>query len=95
MYSTAKLLSIFCVILAAANVVAALMLLMYFSRSDLGFTTVFTAIMYLVSATGILVLLTTSLRSLCQDLQSEYDSTSEQIHELKKHVDALEKRLDA
>ena len=94
MYSTAKLLSIFCVILAVANVVAALMLLLYFTRSNLGFTTVFTAIMYLLSATGILTLLTTALRSLCQDLQSEFDSTSEQIHELKKEIDSLEKKLE-
>lgn len=95
MYSTAKLLSIFCVILAVANVVAALMLLLYFTRSNLGFTTVFTAIMYLVSATGIMALLAAALRSLCADLQSEFDSTSDQIHDMKKQIEALEKKLES
>ena len=94
MYSTAKLLSIFCVILAVDNIVAALMLLLFFARSSLGFTTVFTAIMYLVSATGIMALLAAALRSLCADLQAEFDSTSDQIHDLKKQIETLENKLE-
>ena len=94
MYSTAKLLSIFCVILAVANVVAAIMLLLYFTRNSFDFVTVFTATMYFISATGVLTLLTTALRSLCADLQSEYDSTAEQLHDLKKQITALEKKLE-
>lgn len=94
MYSTAKLLSIFCVILAVVNVVGAIMLLLYFTRNSFDFVTVFTCTMYALSATGVLVLLTVALRSLCADLQSEYDSTAEQIHDMKKHITALEKKLE-
>lgn len=90
MFTTAKKLSLFSVILAVINMVATAMFFLYFTKSDLGFTMIFTCITYLVTSTVISMFMSISIRTMCQDHEFDYEGTERKIRDLEKKVYELE-----
>lgn len=93
MYTTAKHFSVICTILAAFNVFALLLFLLYFRSCDWDFTMIFKTALYLVTTTAISVLMAIGMRSLTQDLELEYESNAKRFKELSKKVEALENSM--
>lgn len=90
MFSTAKTLSIFSVILSAISVISAILLLFCISSLHLGFTVEFCIIVYVIAAVAGSLLMTISLRSLCQDLDLNYENTAQRLHDMQKKINELE-----
>lgn len=92
MRSTIRYLSIFCVILSAISLLAAVMLAMALNTVLLTFGMKFSIIIFLFTIALICLLLTLGLRSLCQDLDLEYESTAIKIRDLSKKISELEEK---
>ena len=93
MYTTAKRLSIFCFILAVINIAFTLFYLLLLKQQMLNFTEMFIRCCYLGSSTLVLILLTIATRSICSDLEMEYDSRSRQIKGMEDHIKELESKI--
>ena len=93
MYSTARRLSTISAIFCAINAMATILFFLYLANCELGFTFIFTAVMYLVSSTIISLLLTISLRDICQDCQTEYEYQTKRLRELNNKIKELENRI--
>ena len=91
MYTLAKKISVFAFILCIINAVfTALSLLMLV---NLPFSEAFIKLCYLISGTVILLLLTIATRSICSDLEMEYDVRSKQVHEQEEKIKQLEYKI--
>lgn len=91
MLSTAKISSMFAVILGAMNTLMAIALAVVFVDDfKLGFAFEFAAVIFLLTSGVSLLLLSSGLRSATTDLSINEDSTQEQIRALKKRVEELE-----
>ncbi|MBQ3251689.1 MAG: hypothetical protein IJB02_00385 [Oscillospiraceae bacterium] len=88
MYSNARLLSMFAVILGAINAVMSVLLML--GTNDMNWTEQFTTVMFLLTNTVVLLLLAAGLRSATTDLTANDESTQSQIRALKKKVDELD-----
>lgn len=92
MRSTARLLTIFCVILTAISIFAAVMVSLAIQTMALSFGQMFAIIIFTFGTSIVSLLLTISLRSLCRDLDLEYETTATRIHDLKKRITELEEK---
>lgn len=92
MRSTIRYLSVFCVILSAISLFAAVMLVMALHTTVLTFGMKFSIIVFLFAVALICLLLTLGLRSLCQDLDLEYETTAIKIRDLSKKISELEEK---
>ena len=93
MYTTAKKLSVFCVILGAINAFMGLALMIFASSMGLTFFEMFALIFYIITSVLIFIILTCALRSLCADLEYEEEINAKHYVEMKKQVDELEYRV--
>lgn len=93
MYTTAKRLSIISIIMVAFNIFALLLFILYFPTSGLNFTMIFKVALYLVTSTGVSVLMSIGTYNLTQDLELEYESNAKRFKELSKKVEALENSM--
>ncbi len=93
MYSTARRLSTISAIFSAVNILATLMFFLYLANSDLGFSFIFTAVLFLISNSAIGLLLTVALRDLCQDIQTEYEDKVKRFKDLNNKVRDLEYKV--
>ena len=94
MYSTARKISTFSMILICINIAGAVLVTLLLMSQQLNFAQLFTLLLYLVTSTTILLLLTVSVRSMLQDLEIEYTTNLKQLKNLKEKVDTLEKKLN-
>lgn len=92
MRTTIRYLSIFCVILTALSFLAAVMLTMAIQTLQLDYGLKFSIIIFLFATSIISLLLTLGLRSLCRDLDLEYEANAIKIRELTKKVRELEEK---
>lgn len=92
MYSTAKRLSLIGAILTVLNIVATILFFLYFPNSGLSFPLIFTAGTYLVTASVTSLLLTICVRSLCVDLEYEFEDNARKFRDLSKKIHDLEAR---
>ena len=92
MFSTAKKLSVFGVILCCLNALGAILLLCSLPALDLNFTLIFSIMLYAITAAACTVLLVISLRSLCQDLDLNYENNSQHLHDMQKKIEELDAR---
>lgn len=92
MYISVKRLAVFSFILSVFSVVATVLLLFYFSKSEFNFTEQFTWILYTATVSVGSLFLSWALFSLSKDLDREYSSNSEYMHKLNKRIKALEDR---
>lgn len=93
MFSTTKLISIFSIILAVINILGVLMAGLLLLTYELGFAVEFCILLYLVTSTVGSLLITISLRSLCQDLLLNHESTSHKLRELENKCKTLENNI--
>ena len=93
MYSTAKLLSIFSVIISTLNIVGTTLFSFCLSGLDWGFTAEFCMMLYLITASAGSLIMTISIRSLCQDLDLNYENTAQRLHDLQKKTTELQERV--
>lgn len=94
MLSTAKISSMFAVILGALNTLMSIALAVVFVDDfRMGFAFEFAATIFLLTNGVALLLLGGGLRSATTDLSVNEDSTQEQIRALKKRVEELETKV--
>lgn len=94
MLSTAKISSMFAVILGAMNTLMAIALAVVFVDDfKMGFAFEFAATIFLLTNGVALLLLGSGMRSATTDLSVNEDSTQEQIRALKKRVEELENKV--
>ena len=92
MLSTAKKLSVFSVILCFLNIFGAVLLLCSLPALKLNFTIMFSIVLFMITAVASAVLTVISLRSLYQDLDLNYESNSQRLHDMQKKIDELDAR---
>lgn len=92
MYSTAKKLSIFMFIIAIVNIVFTCLCMMELANKD--FAEQFIKTCYYVTGTAGLILLTVTIRSICSDLELDYETKIRQIREQNKKIAELEEKLE-
>lgn len=92
MFSTAKKMTVFGVILSLFSAVGAILLLCSLPAINLNFTLFFSIMLLVVTAVASIVLLVFGLRSLCQDLDLYYENTSERLHDMQKKIEELDAR---
>ena len=96
MFSTSRKLSAISFIFSVANVIALIMVSLYFIQVDpevLDFHWKFAWIMFLICNTAIGLLLTIALRSFVQDSELEANSTTIHMKKLSSRIEELEKKL--
>ena len=64
--------------------------ILYATGFSLSFATTFVLICYIITSIIAFLILGCSLRSLCSNLELEYESTVRTQNELKKRIEALE-----
>ena len=92
MRSTVRLTTIFCVILTAFSFLGAAMVAMAIQLPSISFGMKFAAIIFLFSTALISMLLTISLRSMCRDMDIEYEANAIKLRDLSKKIAALEEK---
>ena len=95
MFSSANKLSVIGIVLGVLNLMIAALLLLYFTSAELGFALTFSAIVYLLTTSVILMLLACGLRGAAQDMMLNDEGYMSRITDLRKRVEYLEKRTDA
>lgn len=93
MYSTARRLSTICAIFSAINILATILFFLYLANCELGFTFIFTSVLFLISNSVIGLLLTIALRSLCEDSQLEYEDKVRRFKDINNKVKELEHKV--
>ncbi len=91
MYTTAKKLSIFLFILAIINMVFTALCLLELTQK--GFAESFIKTCYYLTGTISLLLLTVSNRSMCSDLELDYEVKIKQNREQNKRLAELEEKI--
>ena len=94
MFSTSRSISIFSIILSVINVLGVITLTSMLLTFDLGFAIEFCIAMYLVTSTLGILLVTLSLRSMCQDLILNHESTSKKLRELEIRCKNIENKIN-
>ncbi len=92
MYSTAKKLSIFIFILAIINIVFTVLCMLELANKD--FAEAFIKACYYVSGCISLLLLTVATRSMCSDLDLDYEIKARQLREQNKKIAELEEKIE-
>ena len=90
MYSTAKTLSIFSVIFTTVNIVGTILFAFCLRGLHWGFTAEFSIMVYLITASAGSLIMTICMRSLCQDLDMNYENTAQRLHDLQKKTAELQ-----
>ena len=90
MYSTTKRLSTLCVILAVIHAFMGIALIIYSTGYKLSFAVSFSLTAYIITSIISFICLSCGLRSLCSDLDLEYENRERENLALKKRIEALE-----
>lgn len=92
MYNSLRKISFFCLFMSIFHALGAFLLFFFLGSENLGFTFEFSIGIYLVSGAAVLLFSSIALRNLAQDLELQEDYMMEEIANLKKAVETLEKR---
>lgn len=92
MYISAKKFSTLSAIGCAVNIVGLLLYWMMSGSLLIQFALSFAITLFMLSSAGIFLFLTLALRSLCQDLDSEYENTCMKFREINNKIQELEER---
>lgn len=93
MYSTARRMALLSAIGCAINIVGLLLFLLVSATLTITFAASFAIFMFMISAAAICLMLTLGLRSICQDLEYEYEDTYKKMSEMNKRIHNLENRM--
>ena len=92
MYSTAKKMATAGAIICVLNIIGGILLIMVAVYLEVSFTIRFALIMYVITMTISPLLLTLGLRSLCQDLDYEYESNAKKLKEITTDIANLQNK---
>ena len=90
MYSTARRLSTLCVILAVIHAFMGIALIIYSTGYKFSFAVSISLTAYIITSIISFICLSCGLRSLCGDLDLEYENREKANRALKKRIEALE-----
>ena len=93
MYSTARKLSVLCIILVAVNIAGAVLTTLFLMGESLDFTQFLSIMIYLVTATALSLFLSIALRSMVQDMEIEVGNHNISIKKLTDRVKELETKV--
>ena len=92
MYSVARKLSAISIILAAINIVGAILTALYIKGENIGFTNYISVMIYLIASTGLTLFLAAAIRSILQDLEIEVSNHNGSIKKLSDRIKELENK---
>lgn len=96
MYTTAKRLSIFMLILAIMFSLFNVGIIMLETLTDMekNFALGFCKLISILACSATLIILTASVRSMCADLELEYEAKAKQSRNLTKRIEELERKIE-
>ena len=80
-------------IACAGNIVGLLLFLMLSSALEITFALSFAISLFMISTSAITLMLTVGLRSICQDLEYEYEDTFKKYRELNHQIHDIENKI--
>ena len=86
MYTTARRLASISSILCAVNIMGLIMYILASAGLSENFTMNLAILMYMITTSLVLLLLSIGLRSLCQDLDFQYESQAKRFREIKENI---------
>ena len=92
MYSTARKMSVLTAIFSMIDVVGVILYLLASAALNMNFALSFAIFMMIGSSAVINLMLTVALRSICQDLEYEYENSTTKLAELNKRLNNLENK---
>ena len=93
MYSTARKLSVLCIIVVIFNVLGALLTSLYLSTLPISFGEYLGIMLLIVPTTILTVLISLALRSLVQDLDIEISDRNKKIRDLIDRIASMENKM--
>ena len=92
MYSTARKLSVLCIILVAVNIVGTILtaLVLFDSRLMLSFSNQISLLMCIIPTTALTLVLSVALRNIIADLEIEVSNHNSSIKKLSERIKELE-----
>ena len=92
MYSTAKKMSTISAICCAANIMGLILFVLISASLNLTFAANFAILMFMITGAATNFAVTLGLRSLCQDLDYEYENTTIKFKEINEKIEVLEQK---
>ena len=93
MYSTARKMATISAIVCSLNIFGAILFCMVTLSLNITFAVRFSMIMYLATSSIVTMLLTLGLRSICQDLEYEYEDDSRKFRNLDDRLEDVERKV--
>ena len=93
MYSAARKLSVFCIIVVIFNVLGAILTSLFLATQAISFGEYFAIILFIAPTTILTVLLSLGMRSLLQDLDIEVSDRNTKIKTLSDRITTLENKV--
>ena len=93
MYSTARRMALISAICCAVNVMGLILYIMTSATLHITFALSFAIIMFMGTSAAISLMLTIGLRSLCQDLEYEFENNTLKLNDLAKQIKDMEHKL--
>lgn len=93
MYSTARKLSVLCIILVAVNIAGAVLTVLFLKGENVGFTNFISLMMYLITSTALTLFLSIAVRSMVQDMEIEVSNHNYSIKKLTDRIKELENKV--
>lgn len=92
MYGYTKRLTLYCGILTAFNILSTIMFFLFLANSELKFSLIFTAAIFLVTVSAFTLFMTIGIHRLCEILEMDYEDNIKRFHELSKKLAQLEEK---
>jgi len=93
MYSTAKKMATMSAIVCTLNIFGGFLFCLVTMSLNLSFAVRFSMIMYLATTSVVTLMLTLGLRSICQDLEYEYEDNTKKLRELSDRLSDVEHKV--
>ncbi len=90
MYSTTRGFATACIVISGFNILMGILLYLYISSLDIPFGAYFSATVYIITTSAILLLFGIALRKLADMLEFDFEDRSRKIKEIKENIKELE-----
>lgn len=93
MYATARRMALISAICCAGNILGVILLFMCSAGIGISFAISFSIAIVLGTSAAVNLMITLGLRSLCQDLQYEYEDNFNKFHQVHEKIKEIEKKM--
>lgn len=90
MYSTTRGFGNACIVASGFNIIMGILLYLYVSTLDIPFGAYFSATVYIITTSAILLLLSIALRKLADMMEFDFEDRSRKFKEVKDRIKELE-----